>query len=70
MGRNIDPYRAAKDVPRMWINPWSRMPVTDTYGLATNSLLDDDQVRRTDGSVVAHDVFGLPTDWPLSDKPA
>jgi hypothetical protein len=68
-GRNIDPYGAAKDVPRMWINPWAPMPVTDTFGLATNVVLDDDQVLRTDSGIAASDVFDLPAAWPLVDKP-
>ncbi|OBG30967.1 hypothetical protein A5672_27175 [Mycobacterium alsense] len=64
-GRNVKPYGAGDDLPQMWLNPWARMPVTDTYGLATNVLLEDDQVRRTDGSAVASKVFNLPADWPL-----
>jgi len=69
MGRNIDPYGAAKDTPRMWINPWAPMPISETYGLATNNLQDDRQVLRTDGNVVVHELFDLPADWPLVDKP-
>ena len=69
MGRNIDPYEAAKDTPRMWINPWAPMPISETYGLATNNLHDDRQVLRTDGNVVVPELFDLPADWPLVDKP-
>jgi hypothetical protein len=69
MGRNIDPYGAAKDTPRMWINPWAPMPISETYGLATNNLQDDRQVLRTDGNVVVHELFDLPADWRLVDKP-
>lgn len=68
MGRNIDPYGAAKDTPRMWINPWAPMPISETYGLATNELQDDGQVLRTDGDLVIHELFDLPSDWPLFDK--
>ena len=38
-------------------------------GLATNNLQDDRQVLRTDGNVVVHELFDLPADWPLVDKP-
>jgi hypothetical protein len=38
-------------------------------GLATNNLEDDRQVLRTDGNVVVHELFDLPADWPLVDKP-
>jgi hypothetical protein len=69
MGRNIDPYGAAKDTPRMWINPWAPMPISETYGLATNNLQDDGQVLRTDGNLAVHELFDIPSDWPLVDKP-
>ena len=68
MVRNIDPYGAAKDTPRMWINRWAPMPISETYGLATNNLRDDGQVLRTDGNLVIHELFDLPSDWPLVDK--
>jgi hypothetical protein len=68
MGRNIDPYGAAKDTPRMWINPWAPMPISETYGLATNNLQGDGQVLRTDGNLVVHELFDIPEDWPLVDK--
>ena len=64
LGSNIQPYAVAQDMPRMWINPWAPVPVTETYGLATNVLLDSDEVRRTQGTAVASDVFGLPPNWP------
>ncbi|MDI3312950.1 MAG: hypothetical protein QJR12_01285 [Mycobacterium sp.] len=68
MGLNIDPVGAAKDTPRMWINPWAPMPIFETYGLATNTLQDDGQVLRTNGNLVIHELFDLPSDWPLVDK--
>jgi hypothetical protein len=64
LGSNIQPYGVAQDMPRMWINPWAPVPVTETYGLATSVLLDSDEVRRTQGAAVASDVFGLPPNWP------
>ena len=70
MVRNIDPYGAAKDTPRMWINRWAPMPISETYGLATNNLRDDGQVLRTDGNLVIHELLDLPSDWPLVDKAA
>ena len=68
MGRNIDPYGAAKDTPRMWINRWAPMSISETYGLATNNLRGDGQVLRTDGNLVIHELFDLPSDWPLVNK--
>jgi hypothetical protein len=64
LGSNIQPYGVAQDMPRMWMNPWAPVPVTETYGLVTNVLLDSDEVRRTKGTAVASDVFGLPPNWP------
>lgn len=64
LGSNIDPYGIGQDMPRLWINPWAPIPVTETYGLATNILLDNDEVRRTEGTAVASEVFELPADWP------
>jgi hypothetical protein len=69
MGRNIDPYGAARDTPRMWINRWAPMPISESFGLATNNLQDDGQVLRTDGNLVIHELLGLPADWPLVDRP-
>jgi hypothetical protein len=68
MGLNIDPFGVAKDTPRMWINPWPQMPISETYGLATNKLQDDGQVLRTDGNLIMHELFDLPSGWPLVDK--
>ncbi|ORV09654.1 hypothetical protein AWB95_17720 [Mycobacterium celatum] len=68
LGRNIDPYGAARATPRMWINPWPQVPISETYGLTTNTLQDDEQVLRTDGDLVIHELFDLPENWPLVDK--
>jgi hypothetical protein len=64
IGSNIDPYSVGQNMPRMWINPWEPMPVTDTHGLATNVLMNNDQVCRKEGTTAALDVFELPQDWP------
>jgi hypothetical protein len=64
IGSNIDPYSVGQNMPRMWINPWEPMPVTDTHGLATNVLMNNDQVCRKEVTTAALDVFELPQDWP------
>jgi hypothetical protein len=64
MGHNIDPWHAATDIPRMWINPWAPMPISETCGLATATANDDGQPICTEGTRTAHDVFGLPAGWP------
>jgi hypothetical protein len=50
MGHNVDPRSAARDIPRMWINPWAPMPIYETDGLATSTTNDDGQPLSTDGT--------------------
>jgi hypothetical protein len=66
MGHNVDPWSAARDIPRMWINPWAPMPIYETDGLATSTTNDDGQPLSTDGTLTADDVFGLPKAWPTT----
>lgn len=66
MGHNIDPWTAAADIPRMWINPWAPVPSSETHGLATSTANDDGQPVSTDGTLTARDVFGLPEGWPAN----
>lgn len=69
IGRNIDPRGAARDVPRMWINPWSPMPIFDTYSLAITTADDNGNITATEGTLAIHELFGLPQEWPQVDKP-
>ena len=51
IGRNIDPRGAAGDVPRMWINPWSLMPISDTYSLAITTADDNGKITAHGGQL-------------------
>jgi hypothetical protein len=67
MGSNIAPYRVATTAPRMWINPWAPMPISDTYSLATTIAGDDGRIINTEGTLAINELFGLPADWPRRD---
>jgi hypothetical protein len=69
IGRNIDPWGAASDVPQIWVNPWSHMPISDTYSLATTTADDSGNVTRSEGTLAIHELFALPQAWPQVDKP-
>jgi hypothetical protein len=68
IGRNIDPWGVATDIPRMWVNPWAPMPISETHSLATSTANDDGQTISAEGTLAAHNLFDLPQDWPLVDK--
>ena len=69
LGRNVDPYGVAKDIPRMWVNPWAPIPISDTHSLTTTTASDDGQIVSTEGTLAIHEVFGLNTEWPQIDEP-
>jgi hypothetical protein len=69
VGHNISPYRSATGVPRMLTNPWSRLPISETDALTTTTATDDGQRVNTEGTLAIDALFGLPSDWPLVDKP-
>jgi hypothetical protein len=69
IGHNISPYGLVAGIPRMLTNPWSTVVISQTDGLATTTATDDGQPVRTEGTVAIDELFGLPSDWPLVDKP-
>jgi hypothetical protein len=70
VGRNIDPWGAASDVPRMWINPWSPRPISETHSLPTTTANNSGEITSTEGTLAIHELFDLPKEWPQVDKPA
>jgi hypothetical protein len=53
----------------MLTNPWAPTPISETDGLAITTATDDGQIVNSEGTLTIDELFDLPTDWPLVDKP-
>jgi hypothetical protein len=67
---NLAPWVLARNVPRLWLNPWAARPLTDRLAWRTTRVdlssgtLDDEPALRTPA-----DLLGLPADWPGPQEP-
>ncbi len=63
-GTGLMPWRPARQLPRLWLNPWATKPLTVTDPFPTATANDLGLAVSTDTNVEAHLVLGLPKDWP------
>jgi hypothetical protein len=63
VGSAIHPWLIAKDLPRLWLNPWAAKPLDMELPLPL-AIVEDEQLVFTEATQPPHKVFGLPSDWP------
>jgi hypothetical protein len=65
LGENIYPWRVVAEMPKLWINPWADLPLTETLPMQTYTAYDTGEVYQPQVRTVSSDaVFGLNSDWP------
>jgi hypothetical protein len=61
---NLHPWACTRELPRLWFNPWAKMPFEFELPLATARASDAGSLVYSDSTVTAHEILGLPTGWP------
>jgi hypothetical protein len=63
-GNTMRAWRAADQLPELWLNPWATNPLHETEPFATVTTDDGVNSVRTPASTTAAAVFGLAPGWP------
>jgi hypothetical protein len=66
--RNINPWRVAAGLPKLWINPWADLPMTEPLPFQTFTAYHTGEVYETQSGTAAYDLFGLSQSWPGFDR--
>jgi len=67
---NLAPYFVARNMPRLWHNPWARRPLTAELpwpGAAADP--ETGLLERGEANVPPHELFGLQAEWPGPEDP-
>ncbi len=68
-GTDLMPWRPARQLPRLWLNPWATRPLTVTDHFPTATVNDHGLVVSAETDVEAHVVLNLPKNWPGPESP-
>lgn len=63
------PWSPARQIPRLWLNPWATKPLTVTDPFPTTTIDNRGQVASTETNAEAHVILGLSKDWPGPEPP-
>jgi hypothetical protein len=64
LGENIYPWRVVAEMPKLWINPWADLPLSDALPMQTYTAHDTGEVYEARTGTLPNSLFGLSTDWP------
>lgn len=68
-GTDLMPWCPARQLPRLWLNPWATQPLIVTDPFPTATVNNHGRVVSTDTNVEAHVILGLPKGWPDPRSP-
>ena len=69
VGKSLMPWTCARELPRVWVNPWATHPLTGTEPFAATWADDQPAFTSQEASAKAFEVLGLPENWPGPEPP-
>jgi hypothetical protein len=65
LGEHIYPWRIVAEMPKLWINPWAEVPLSNAPPLQTFAAHDTGEIYDATTSTATPDsIFQLPDGWP------
>ncbi len=65
----LQPSTCARELPRLWVNPWANHPLGIQLPFATATAEESGEVKYSDATTTASEVLGLPEEWPGPERP-